>query len=72
MTLAELKDYFDKNPPPLEVNWKPWAKIINSRVFLENAYMCIENFNGNYERCPEYWHLKELYEDIIADKIQPL
>lgn len=69
MTPQELKEYFDSNPPPFEINWKPGTKIINSKRFLENAYMCIENFKGSYEKCPDHWHLKELYEDITSGKI---
>jgi len=64
MTPEELKAYFDSNPPPFEVAWKPWAKMINSKLFLEACYTGIENFKGNYEKCPDYWHLKEFYEDM--------
>ena len=64
MTPQELKEYFDNNPPPFEVDWKPWAKMVNSKLFIENALMCIEQFNGRYDKCPDYWHLLEFYEDI--------
>jgi len=69
MTPQELKDYFDSNPPPLEIDWKPGTKIINSKLFLENAFMCIANYKGYYQNCPDYWHIKELYEDILVGKM---
>uniref|UniRef100_F4C2E8 DUF6965 domain-containing protein n=1 Tax=Sphingobacterium sp. (strain 21) TaxID=743722 RepID=F4C2E8_SPHS2 len=70
MTPQELKDYFDSNPPPFEVQWKPWAKIENTKRFLEACYTGIALFKGNYNNCPDYWHLKEFYEDITQGKIK--
>lgn len=69
MTPHELKDYFDNNPPPFELQWKPWAKMINSKRFIEGCLTGIEAFKGHYEKCPDYWHLKEFYEDITNGNI---
>lgn len=69
MTPQQLKEYFDSNPPPLEVQWKPWAKIENTRHFIDACMTGIANYKGHYERCPDYWHLKEFYEDITSGKI---
>jgi hypothetical protein len=70
MMPQELKDYFDKNPPPFfELQWKPWAKMINSKRFIEGYLTDIEAFKGHYEKRPDYWHLKEFYEDITSGKI---
>ena len=68
MTPEELKEYFDSNPPPFEIEWKPWAKIINSKRFLEACYTAIEHYKGNYVNCPDYWHLVDFYKDIIGKK----
>jgi len=69
MTPQELRKYFDENPPPLEIEWRPWAKIVNSRVFLDNAFTCISLFKGNYRNCPDYWHLVDLYEHLTGNKV---
>lgn len=64
MNPEEIKRYFDSNPPPLEVDWKPWAKITDTRVFLKSCYTTIINYNGNIEMCPAWWHLKDFYQLI--------
>lgn len=69
MTPLELKEYFDSNPPPLELQWKPWAKINNTKHFLEACYRAIEEFKGNINNCPDYWHLLDFYKDITKDNI---
>lgn len=61
MTPEEIKRYFDSTPPPVEVDWKPWAKITDSQTFLKSCYIGINNFNGPIERCPAWWHLKDFY-----------
>lgn len=66
MTPEEIKTYFDSNPPPFEVEWKPWAKVINTKRFLEACYTAISVYTGNYQNCPDYWHLLEFYQDIIG------
>ncbi|WP_262898895.1 DUF6965 family protein [Flavobacterium endoglycinae] len=35
MNPEEIKRYFDAVPPPLEVEWKPWAKITDSQLFFK-------------------------------------
>jgi len=52
MMPQELKDYFDKNPPPFELQWKPWAKVINSKRFIEGCLIGTEAFKGHYESVP--------------------
>jgi len=61
MTPDEIKRYFETTPPPKEVDWKPWAKITDSQVFLKSCYSTIRNYNGNLEMCPAWWHLKDFY-----------
>ena len=61
MTHEEIKRYFDTTPPPLEVNWKPWAKISDTQLFLRSCYTGILNYNGPIEMCPAWWHLKDFY-----------
>lgn len=61
MSPEEIKRYFESFPPPKEVQWKPWATITDSQVFLNSCYTGIKNFNGNIERCPAWWHLKDFY-----------
>ncbi|MEH6308495.1 hypothetical protein RYH73_22760 [Olivibacter sp. CPCC 100613] len=68
MTPQELKEYFDNNPPPFEVEWMPWAKIINTKRFLEACYTAISVYKGNYQNCPDYWHLLEFYNSSIGQK----
>lgn len=69
MNPEEIKRYFEKNPPPLSVDWKPWAKITNTQKFLASCYSAIASFKGTYDKCPSYWHLKEFYDDmLIAEK----
>jgi hypothetical protein len=70
MNPEEIKRYFEKNPPPQEVAWKPWAKITDSQNFLKSCYSSIANFKGNIENCPAWWHLKEFYVDILAKSKQ--
>lgn len=61
MTHEEIKRYFENTPPPTEVDWKPWAKIFDSQIFLNSCYTGIRNFNGPMERCAAWWHLKDFY-----------
>ncbi|WP_316633110.1 DUF6965 family protein [uncultured Flavobacterium sp.] len=61
MTPEEIKRYFEATPPPKEVNWKPWAKITDSQLFLRSCYLTIENYKGSLDMCPAWWHLKEFY-----------
>jgi len=68
MTPQDIKEYFDSNPPAFEVEWKPWAKIINSKKFLEACYNAIGVYKGSYQSCPDYWHLLEFYYHIIGNK----
>ncbi|MGK9119032.1 hypothetical protein KXS00_13790 [Olivibacter jilunii] len=72
MTPMELKAYFDNNPLPNEIQWKEWSKIMDTKKFIDNAFMCINLFKGNYINCPDYWHLLEFYNDIQAGKIPSL
>lgn len=73
MTPDELKEYFENNPPPLELQWKPWAKMTDSKRFIEGCLIGIGAFKGHYNHCPDYWHLKEFYEDMISGNInQPV
>ncbi|OCB78324.1 hypothetical protein B0A79_12300 [Flavobacterium piscis] len=61
MTPEEIKRYFETTPPPQEVDWKPWAKITNSQVFLKSCYSTINNYKGSLDMCPAWWHLKDFY-----------
>lgn len=64
MNPEEIKRYFDSTPPPVEVDWKPWAKITDSQLFLKSCYIGIRTFNGSLEMCPAWWHLKDFYLHI--------
>lgn len=64
MTHEEIKRHFESNPPPQEVQWKQWAKITDSQLFLTSCYIGIHNFNGPLEMCPAWWHLKDFYLHI--------
>lgn len=61
MNPEEIKRYFENNPPPEQVDWKPWAKITNTQTFLKSCYTGIQTFNGTLEMCPAWWHLKDFY-----------
>ncbi|MBS7253298.1 DUF6965 family protein [Flavobacterium branchiicola] len=61
MTPEEIKRYFEATPPPQEVDWKPWAKITDSQVFLKSCYSTINNYKGSLDMCPAWWHLKDFY-----------
>ncbi len=61
MTPDEIKRYFEVAPPPQEVDWKPWAKITDSQVFLKSCYSTINNYKGSLDMCPAWWHLKDFY-----------
>jgi hypothetical protein len=61
MTTQEIKRYFEAFPPPKQVQWKPWAKITDSELFLKSCYRAINNYKGPIERCPAFWHLKDFY-----------
>lgn len=65
MNVEDIKRYFEKNPPPVAVNWKPWAKITDTKKFLESCYVTIAVHKGNIETCPSWWHLTEFYQDMI-------
>ncbi|WP_262410476.1 DUF6965 family protein [Flavobacterium johnsoniae] len=64
MNYEDIKRHFEAFPPPLEVEWKPWAKITDTQLFLKSCYIGIRNFNGPVERCPAWWHLKDFYLHI--------
>ena len=64
MNPEDIKRYFEKNPPPASVEWKPWAKITDTKRFLESCYIAIAYHKGNIETCPSWWHLKEFYQDM--------
>jgi len=66
MNLEEIKRYFEKNPPPTSVDWKPWAKITDTQKFLDSCYVTITHHKGNIEVCPAWWHLKEFYQDMLS------
>jgi len=53
------------------LDWKPWAKITNSKVFLCSCDTGIKNFNGNMERFPA-WHLKGFYMLMKKTAGQPI
>jgi len=61
MTPDEIKRYFETTPPPQEVDWKPWAKITDSQIFLRSCYSTINNYKGSLDMCPAWWHLKDFY-----------
>lgn len=65
MSPEEIKRYFEKNPPPQEVAWKPWAKITDTQKFLNSCFIGIANYKGTIEMCPARWHLKEFYLDMV-------
>ncbi|WP_426486122.1 DUF6965 family protein [Flavobacterium sp. 2] len=44
MNPEDIKRYFETNPPPTEVLWKPWAKIVDSQLFLNSCYIGIPKF----------------------------
>ncbi|WP_369014125.1 DUF6965 family protein [Flavobacterium anhuiense] len=69
MNPEEIKRYFDNTPPPLQVDWKPWAKITDSQLFLKSCYTGIRTFNGPLEMCPAWWHLKDFY--ILIKRTAP-
>lgn len=64
MNHEEIKRYFESTPPPLEVKWKPWAKIVDTQLFLNSCYIGIRNFNGPLDMCPAWWHLRDFYLQI--------
>jgi hypothetical protein len=64
MSHEEIKRYFDTNPPPEVVQWKLWAKISDTQLFLSSCYTGIRNYNGPLEMCPAWWHLKDFYQHI--------
>lgn len=70
MTHEEIKRYFECMPPPQEVDWKPWSKIIDSQLFLRRCYTGIYNFNGPIEMCSAWWHLKDFYLHIKRNQPQ--
>lgn len=61
MNYEDIKRHFEAVPPPEELEWKPWAKITDTQLFLRSCYIGIQNFNGPVERCPAWWHLKDFY-----------
>ncbi|MDR6764341.1 hypothetical protein J2Y38_004574 [Flavobacterium sp. 2755] len=61
MTPEEIKRYFENTPATEKVDWKPWAKITDSQLFLNSCYTGIRNFSGPLELCPAWWHLKDFY-----------
>jgi hypothetical protein len=69
MNPDEIKRYFEASPPPQEVDWKPWAKITNTQLFLKSCYTGIRTFNGSLDMCPAWWHLKDFY--ILIKKTAP-
>ncbi|MHA3788305.1 DUF6965 family protein [Flavobacterium hauense] len=64
MTPEEIKRYFLHNPPPEEVDWKPYMKIANSQGFLNHTFVLIHNHKGKLEDCPAWWRLREFYQDM--------
>ena len=68
MNPEEIKRYFDANPPPGQVDWKPWAKITDTQLFLKSCYTGIRTFNGPLDLCPAWWHLKDFY--LLVKKTQ--
>jgi hypothetical protein len=64
MTPEEIKRYFEATPPPQEVDWKLWAKISDSLLFLKSCCLTIANYKGSLDMCPAWWHLKEFYMHV--------
>lgn len=69
MNPEEIKRYFEASPPPTEVQWKPWAKITDTQLFLKSCYTGIRTFSGSLDMCPAWWHLKDFY--ILIKKTAP-
>lgn len=44
MTPEDIKRYIETNLPPTEVLWKPWAKIVDSQLFLNSYYIMNTKF----------------------------
>ncbi|MBB4804720.1 hypothetical protein HNP37_004818 [Flavobacterium nitrogenifigens] len=61
MNPEEIKRYFESNPPPKEVQLTPWVNITDTQVFLKSCYSTVRNFTGPVDRCPAFWHLRDLY-----------
>lgn len=74
MNPEEIRRYFETTPPPQEVDWKAWAKITDTQLFLKSCYKGIATFNGSLESCPFWWHLKDFYLHMkrlnAADAVQ--
>lgn len=71
MNPEEIKRYFEVSPPPKKVEWKPWAKITDTDIFLKSCYTGISTFNGSLEMCPAWWHLKDFYLLMKKTGAQP-
>jgi len=69
MNPEEIKRHFEAFPPPKEVEWKPWAKITDTELFLKSCYTGIRTFNGSLDMCPAWWHLKDFY--LLMKKTAP-
>lgn len=70
MNREDTKRYFETIPPPTEVLCKPWAKIVDSQLFLKSCDIGILNFNDIQDICPEWWHLKNFYNFIKRNNLQ--
>jgi len=64
MSPEEIKRYFENNPPPKEVDWRPHAKITDTEGFLKHTFILIGNHKGDINKCPAWWRIQEFYQDM--------
>ena len=69
MSPDEIKKYFERNPPPASVDWKPWIRITDTQKFMNSCFITLGSYKGNSESCPAWWHLREFYLDTVGGNL---
>ena len=60
MTIAELEDFFDKNPIPAGTKLNAATTITDPHKYLEVNLAVIREWPQDLNKCPSYWHLCQL------------
>ncbi|MGV3760945.1 DUF6965 family protein [Parapedobacter sp.] len=60
MAIEALKTFFANHPIPENTMFNATMKIADPRLFLETNLNVVDEWKGNLDKCPSYWHLCDL------------
>lgn len=62
MSIQELESFFQTTEYPKSLKLNKSATLNNTDTFIDTCLTRIKEWNGDLEKCPDYWHIMELVE----------